>query len=272
MLGRGRAFYDDAGKPYRLAGLGWDITERKQIEEALRQSERELTEFFENATEAIHWEGPDGTILRANQAELRMLGYDADEYVGRNIAEFHLEQEVIQDILALLTRGETVERYPARMLCKDGSIRDVLINSSVYFEEGKFIHTRCFTRDVTEELRVDKALRRMAAIVESTDDAVIAKDLNGIITNWNPGAAGLYGYKAEEVIGKPVAILIPADRPDEEPAILAKLRRGEKIDHYETVRMSKDGRRINVSLTVSPIRDATRKVIGACAKARRAGT
>ena len=268
MLGRGRAFYDEAGKPYRLAGLGWDITERKQIEEALRQSERELTEFFENATEAIHWVGPDGTILRANNAELRMLGYDADEYLGRNIAEFHLEQEVIQDILARLTGGEALTRYPARMLCKDGSIRDVLINSSVYFEEGKFIHTRCFTRDVTEELRVDKALRRMAAIVESTDDAVIAKDLDGVITNWNPGAEKLYGYKAEEVIGKPVAILIPPDRPDEEPTILAKLRRGEQIDHYETIRMVRDGSRINVSLTVSPIRNAAGKVIGASKIAR----
>ena len=268
MLGRGRAFYNEAGKPYRLAGLGWDITERKETEEALRLSERELIEFFENATEAIHWVGPDGTILRANRAEMRMLGYSADEYVGRNITEFHVEREVIEDILERLTRGETLERYPAKMLCKDGSIRDVLINSSVYFEEGKFIHTRCFTRDVTEELRVDKALRRLADIVESTDDAVIAKDLNGVITNWNPAAEKLYGYQAEEVIGKPVEILIPPDRPDEEPAILAKLRRGERIEHYETIRIAKDGSRINVSLTVSPIRNAAGEVIGASKIAR----
>ncbi|MFS8086411.1 MAG: PAS domain S-box protein, partial [Acidobacteriota bacterium] len=250
------------------AGLGWDITERKQIEEALRQSESELTEFFENATEAIHWVGPDGTIMRANRAELQMLGYEADEYIGRNIAEFHAEEKVIEDILARLTRGEPLERYPARMVCKDGGIRDVLINSSVYFEEGKFVHTRCFTRDVTEELRIDKAMRGMAAIVESTDDAIIAKNLDGIITSWNPAAARLYGYSAEEVIGKPVSILIPADRPDEEPAILAKLRRGERLDHYETIRMAKDGRLIDVSLTVSPIKNADGKVIGASKIAR----
>lgn len=268
MLGRGRAFYDEAGKPSTLAGLGWDITERRQTEEALRLSEKELTEFFENATEAIHWVGPDGTILRANQAELQMLGYRADEYVGRNIAEFHVEQSVIEDILERLTRGETLERHPARMRCKDGSIRDVLINSSAYFEEGRFVHTRCFTRDVTEQIRVDKALRGLAAIVESAADAIIAKDLDGVITSWNPGAERLYGYKAEEVIGKTVSILIPSDRPDEEPAILAKLRRGERIDHYETIRTAKDGRLIDVSLTVSPIREASGKVIGASKIAR----
>ena len=268
MLGRGNAFYDEAGKPYKLAGLGWDITGRKQTEEALRASERELTEFFENATEAIHWVGPDGTILRANQAELRMMGYPAAEYIGRNIAEFHVEQSVIKDVLERLARGETLETYPARMLCKDGSIRDVLINSSVYFEEGKFIHTRCFTRDVTEQIRVDKTLRSLAAIVESAADAIIGKDLNGVITNWNPGAERLYGYKAEEIIGKSVSILIPPERNDEEPTILAKLRRGERIDHYETIRMDRDGKRIDVSLTVSPIRDANGKVIGASKIAR----
>ncbi len=164
MLGRGQSFYDQSGKAYRLAGLGWDITERKETEEALRLSEKELIEFFENATEAIHWVGPDGTILRANRAELRMLGYNAEEYIGRNIAEFHVEQDMIEDVLERLTRGENLERYPARLLCKNGSTRDVLINSSVYFEEGKFIHTRSFTRDVTEELRVDKALRRLARL------------------------------------------------------------------------------------------------------------
>jgi len=108
----------------------------------------------------------------------------------------------------------------------------------------------------------------MAAIVETTDDAVISKDLNGIITSWNPAAERLYGYKAEEVVGKSVTILIPVERPDEEPAILERLRRGERIDHYETIRVAKDGRRLHVSLTVSPIHDASGKIIGASKIAR----
>ena len=259
---------DSNGKPLNLVALCQDITARKRIETALKASERELTEFFENASEAIHWVGPDGTILRANKAELRMLGYSAHEYIGRNIEEFHVDQENVRDILSRLEAGETLQAYPAQMLAKDGSIRDVIINSSAYFENGEFVHTRCFTRDVTDDARTEKALRHLAAIVETTDDAVISKDLNGIITSWNPAAQRLYGYTAEEVIGKSVTVLIPAERPDEEPAILARLRRGERIDHYETVRVAKDGRRLDVSLTVSPIQDASGKIIGASKIAR----
>jgi PAS domain S-box-containing protein len=143
-----------------------------------------------------------------------------------------------------------------------------VINSSAYFEDGEFVHTRCFTRDITQQLQAEKALRHLAAIVETTDDAVISKDLNGIITSWNPAAERLYGYKSEEVVGKPVALLIPPEWPDEEPKILARIRRGERIDHYETVRVAKDGRRLDVSLTVSPIRDASGIITGASKIAR----
>jgi PAS domain S-box-containing protein len=108
----------------------------------------------------------------------------------------------------------------------------------------------------------------LAAIVESSDDAIVSKDLDGIITSWNRGAERIFGYLAEEVIGKPVTILIPHDRDDEEPAILARLRRGERIDHYETVRRRKDGRLIDISLTVSPVMNGDGKIIGASKIAR----
>jgi PAS domain S-box-containing protein len=260
--------HDSNGNLIGAINMLVDITERKRAEEALRRNSLELSEFFENASEAIHWVGADGIILRANQAELQMLGYDADEYIGRNIAEFHLDQEVISDILKRLLQGETLENYPAKLLRKDGSIREVLINSSPYSQNGKFVHSRCFTRDVTEQLQIEKTLRHFAAIVETTDDAVVSKDLNGIITSWNRAAERLFGYQADEVVGKPVSILIPPERPDEEPAILARLRRGERIDHYETVRIKKDGRRFHVSLTVSPIINADGKIIGASKIAR----
>ena len=135
-----------------------DVTERRRAEDALRRSERELAEFFENANVGLHWVGPDGIILRANQAELDLLGYSREEYVGRHIAEFHVDQPEIDKILDSLLRAENLHEYPARMRCKDGSIRDVLVNSSGFFENGEFIHSRCFTRDITDRKRAEQKL------------------------------------------------------------------------------------------------------------------
>jgi PAS domain S-box-containing protein len=133
-------------------------SERRDAEKRLRVSEQELSDFFETAAIGLHWVGPDGTILRANQAELDMLGYAREEYVGRHIAEFYVDRGLIDDVLACLHRRETVRDRVAQMRHKDGSIRDVLLNSSVLFENGEFIHTRCFTLDITERTRSEQAL------------------------------------------------------------------------------------------------------------------
>jgi PAS domain S-box-containing protein len=109
----------------------------------------------------------------------------------------------------------------------------------------------------------ESASQILRSIVENSDDAIITKNLDGIISSWNKSAERVFGYTAEEVIGKPVTILIPPERQDEEPAILARIRRGERIDHYETIRQRKDGSLIDISLTVSPIKDAQDKIIGA---------
>jgi PAS domain S-box-containing protein len=122
--------------------------------------------------------------------------------------------------------------------------------------------------DITERKTDEKAARRLAAIIESSDDAILAKDLNGIITDWNESATRLFGYTAEEAIGQSVTILIPPERHDEEPEILAKIRRGERIEHYETIRQHKDGSLIDISLTVSPILNRRGEVIGASKIAR----
>src|SRR5262245_35635353 len=108
----------------------------------------------------------------------------------------------------------------------------------------------------------------LAAIIESADDAIISKNLDGIITRWNNGAERIFGYTAEEAVGKSVTMLIPSDHPDEEPAILARLRNGERIEHYETVRVTKDGRHIDISLTVSPIKGPNGQIVGASKIAR----
>ena len=123
-------------------------------------------------------------------------------------------------------------------------------------------------RDITERRRAEEIRFRLAAVVESSDDAIVSKTLEGVITTWNKGAERIFGYSAEEVVGKPITILIPPDRIDEEPVILEKLRRGERIDHYETVRMRKDGTLLFVSLTVSPVRDSRGKIVGVSKIAR----
>jgi PAS domain S-box-containing protein len=163
-----------------LGGQIGQFLERRRTEEQLRRSERELVDFFETAAVGLHWVGPDGTILRVNQAELDLLGYTRDEYIGRHIAEFHVDPEVIADILARLRAGERLYDYPARLRCKDGSIKQVLIDSSVLWENGEFIHTRCFTRDVTarriteallaEEARITDTLRRVGSALAAELD------------------------------------------------------------------------------------------------------
>lgn len=149
---------NSVGEPVCYVGIKRDITERKRAEKALRRSEQELADFFDNAPIGLHWVGPDGTILRVNQAELDILGYSSEEYVGRNIREFHCDEEVITDILNRLNAGEVLHDYEARLRCKDGSIKHVRINSSVYREGRKFIHTRCFTHDITDRKLSEKRL------------------------------------------------------------------------------------------------------------------
>ena len=160
--------------PQYARRLAREIAQREEVEQALRESlkelrlkeealrsrEEQLRDFVENATVGLHRVASDGTILWANRAELDLLGYSETEYIGRNIAEFHADRAAIDDILARLHRGEALLDYEARLMTKDGSIKHVLINSNVYSREGKFIHTRCFTRDITERRKAAEAASR----------------------------------------------------------------------------------------------------------------
>jgi PAS domain S-box-containing protein len=234
----------------------------------LQQREAELRDFVEQAGVALHWVAEDGTILWANAEEMNFLGYSPQEYIGHNIQEFHVDQPVIADILIRLKNNETLKGFGARLRCRDGSIRYVSISSSVYRQNGRFIHTRCVTLDVTEQKKNSEYKARLAAIVESSDDAIISKDLNGMILSWNGGAERIFGYQAEEVVGKHISVIAPEDRLDEISAILGRISRGERVDHFRTRRKTKDGRTLDISLTVSPIRDADGTIIGASKVAR----
>ncbi len=123
-------------------------------------------------------------------------------------------------------------------------------------------------RDVTEREQADQVRERLAAVVESSEDAIISKTLDGTITAWNPGAQKLFGYSSSEAVGKPMRMLLPPERANEESDILARIRRGESVDHFETVRVRKDGKKIDISATISPLRDSSGAIVGASKIAR----
>jgi PAS domain S-box-containing protein len=190
-----------------------DVTDRQTAQQAVARSEQELSDFFDNASMGLHWVGPDGTILRVNQAELDMLGYSREEYVGRDIAEFHVDKPVIADILARLSQGEVLHGYPARLRHKDGSTRDVLINSSVLFENGEFIHTRCFTHDITDLRHAQEKLRASETQLRLVTDAIPAlvsyidkheryQFVNRQYSDWfGRPSADFLGKKVRDVVG-----------------------------------------------------------------------
>jgi PAS domain S-box-containing protein len=173
----------DDGRPGGQVAVVRDLTAQREAEQRLLRGQQLVADFVENGTVGMHWVGPDGTILWANKAELDLLEYSTEEYVGRHIGEFHADRPVIDDILCRLSNNQTLHEYEARPRCKDGSIRHVLINSSVLCEEGKFVHTRCFTRDVTDRKRAEEALRegerRLASIIHNTPAQVFITDLQG---------------------------------------------------------------------------------------------
>ncbi|HUQ89924.1 MAG TPA: PAS domain S-box protein, partial [Vicinamibacterales bacterium] len=230
--------------------------------------EQALKDALDHAAEAIHWVAADGRILWANQTELDLLGYRRDEYVGRQIAEFHLDQPCIEDILTRLTRRETLNHYPARLRHKDGTVRHVQINSKVLWEGETFLRTQCFTRDVSAERVAGDAARRLAEIVENSDDATISHDLTGTIVSWNSAAERLYGYPRAEAVGQPIAMIIPPHLQHEETDSLARIKNGERVAPFDTVRRHKSGALLSIALTISPIRDADGRIIGASKTAR----
>ncbi|HYC84245.1 MAG TPA: PAS domain-containing protein [Chryseosolibacter sp.] len=144
------------------------------LERQLRKEVAELRDFVENASLPLHWVNGSGIIIWVNQAELDLLGYSKDEFLNKHISKFHADKDVIEDILRRLMNKETLLNYPARLLCKNGEIKDVLINSNVFWEHGEFVHTRCFTRDVTQLRKVerekDALIKKLQARVEQLEN------------------------------------------------------------------------------------------------------
>jgi PAS domain S-box-containing protein len=243
-----------------------DVTASKEVEADLRRKEQELRDFLENGAVGLHWVGPDGKILWANRAELELLGYSQEEYIGRHIADFHDDPHVIEDILRRLSARETLHNYEARLKASDGSVRHVLISSNVLWDEqGRFAHTRCFTRDITERKRAEEALReseeRHRAILEQVSEAIFLLDpISMRFVVANPAFQRLLGYTAEELLEMTIYDVLPYERERVNRAVQRALDEG---DYYVSDRLyrRKDGSLVNVEVGITPVSYGGRKVL-----------
>jgi PAS domain S-box-containing protein len=246
---------DDAGNVLGVSSIARDITERAPA--------TLLASIVNSSDDAIDSKTLDGIITSWNPAAEQMYGYSADEIIGKHISMLsHPDRpEEMEEILGKIRSGERVEHYETVRVRKDGRRISISLSvSPILDDSGKVVGVSSIARDITERTGATKTL--LASIVNSSDDAIDSKTLDGIITTWNPAAEHMYGYSADEILGKNISILSHPDRPEEMEDILAKIRDGGRVEHYETVRVRKDGRTISISLTVSPILDDTGKIVG----------
>jgi PAS domain S-box-containing protein len=261
--------------------IGWiasivDITDRKRTEETVRENERRFREMIDALPAAVYTTDAKGRLTHFNQACVELSGrvpeLGTDKWCvswklyypdGRRMLHSECPMAIALKKDRVIQGAEAIAERP------DGSrIWFTPYPTPLRDARGRIVGGINMLVDITERKRAEAAAMRLAAVVRSSHDAIAAKDLNGIITDWNQSAERIFGYKAKEIIGKSVLTLIPKDRQSEETKILRKIRRGKSIDHYRTVRRRKDGRLIDVSLTISPIKDAKGKIVGVSKVAR----
>jgi two-component system CheB/CheR fusion protein len=230
--------------------------------------------LIDSALDCIISMNATGHIVEFNPAAELVFGYTRDQALGQELASLIIPPEFRDrhraGLAHYLETGEgrvLGKRLEVSALRADGSRILVELAITAVRTGNQPVFT-AYLRDITDRIRGEEASRRLAAIIESSDDAIVSKDLNGIITSWNASAERLFGYKPEEIIGKSILTLIPPDRQHEEPGIIERIRRGQRIDHYETIRRKKDGTLFDISVTVSPLKDKEGKIIGASKIAR----
>ncbi len=232
---------------------------------------RHLARVVESSDDAIVSKDLNSTIISWNAAAERMFGYAAEEAIGRSIRMIipSDRQDEEDMVLSRIRAGKSITHYETIRCRKDGSLVPISLTvSPIYDDDGKVIGASKIARDISDKILAERASRRLSAVIESSDDAIVTKNLDSIIMSWNPAAERMFGYTEAEAIGKSIRMIIPDELQGEEDVVLAKIRAGEKVDHFETIRQRKNGERLAISLTVSPIRDASGKVIGASKIAR----
>ena len=278
-----------------VSSLARDVTERHRAEAGRRVIERQrqqaerrefglasrLAAIVESSADAIISATLDGVVTSWNAGAERVFGYAASETVGRTLPPALTPARHLASLLERIARGERIEQLETKRRRKDGSIIDVSISvSSIRDPSGTVVGISSVTRDVTERHRAEAERRvierqrqqaerrefalasRLAAIVESAADAIIGATTDGVITSWNAGAERMFGYAADETVGRRESVPRPPDRAGDVASILERIRRGERVENFETKRFRKDGSIIDVSMVVSPILDASGAVVG----------
>jgi PAS domain S-box-containing protein len=230
-----------------------------------------LAAIVESSDDAIISKTLDGVIISWNAAAERLFGYSASEAIGKPITTIIPPDRLSEEweILARIRAGERVDHFETIRLARDGHPVEVSLTiSPVRNATGEIVGASKVAREIGEKRSAERVRAQLAAIVESSEDAIVSKTLDGVIQSWNAGATRIFGYTADEAIGQPIMLIIPAELYPEEQNIIAQIRSGKRLEHFDTVRVTKDGRRIPVSLTVSPIHDDHGAIIGVSKIAR----
>jgi PAS domain S-box-containing protein len=242
-------------------------------EQRLLAAEERYEKIFRLSPEAIALLDKSGVFLDVNERLFDWLGFRSDEIIGKPFLEvpiFTVDEKIrAKNKFQMRIAGKEVPPYELEFITKNQEKRVGLVRgASIKDEWGNIAQSLVMITDITDLKNIDDARKDIAAIVESTDDAIIGKTLEGVITSWNPAAERIYGYSKQEVIGHPISLLLPPGTSNDIPDLMKRIQQGERISHYETIRRKKNGERITVSLTISPIKDETGMIVGASTIAR----
>lgn len=248
----------------------------REVEDSLRRQSQILEVTLASIGDAVVVTDASGRVTFLNSVAEQLTGWSNAACRGQPLTDvFRVVNErtrapIIDPVAKVIETGSIVGlANHSILLARDG--REIPIDDSaapIRLKDGRLFGVVLIFRDITEQRRAEVTRGWLAAIVESSEDAIVSKTLDGLITSWNPGAVRLFGYAPAEIIGKPITTIVPPELYDEEADVLARLRRGERVEHFETTRLAKDGMRIEVSLTVSPVRDEEGTIVGASKIAR----
>ena len=234
----------------------------------LKEQKEKLSIVTDYTSDWEYWQGPNHEFMYMSRSCERITGYTKEEFITNpSLIEqiVHPEDQFLirQHLHDHARQNENEESLDFRIIRRDGEVRWIAhVCSAVYVSDGQFRGRRANNRDITERKRFENKLKLLASIIEYSHDVIVSETTDGIITSWNPAAEQLLGYSASEIIGKQITIILPPDRMNEEQMLLARIARGETVEHYESVRRHKNGSDVHVSITLSPIIDSEGRIVG----------